>query len=151
MDARATGSAGAGRWSLVRAARRGSCPRCGQPTAFEAPARLAFACEACGLDFSALERGGRLGGVLTVLVAIVLMLVALGLEAALRPPLLLQAVVWVPVTIGAVIGTLRLFKIALLHAAYEARSGNPSGLEEKPALDLPVTSGTAEPRSETVR
>lgn len=111
-----------GQSGIIRAALLGLCPRCHEPTLFEAPARVALTCTSCGLDLGALERGGRLGGVLTALMAIVLMLIALGLEEMLRPPLWLQAAVWAPATVGAVIGGLRLFKTALLYASYQMRA-----------------------------
>ncbi|MGB3806132.1 MAG: DUF983 domain-containing protein [Erythrobacter sp.] len=91
---------------------------------FEAPARIAIACSRCGLDLGALERGGRFGGVLTALVAIVLMLIAIGIDEALRPPLWLQFAIWAPVTVFGVIGALRLFKTVVLYSAYEARHGS---------------------------
>jgi len=62
---------------------------------------------------------------LTALVAIVLMLLAVGLDEALSPPLWLQAAIWAPVTVFAVIGALRLFKTLLLYSAYEARMDKP--------------------------
>ncbi len=112
-----------GQSGIVRAALLGLCPRCAEATLFEAPARVALTCEACGLDLGALERGGRFGGVLTALVAILLMLAAVGVDMALDPPLWLQAAFWAPVTVVAVIGALRLFKTVLLCASYEHRKG----------------------------
>lgn len=56
---------------------------------------------------------------LTALVAVLLIMVAYGVEATLRPPLWLQAAFWAPVTVGLVIFTLRLFKTTLLYAGYE--------------------------------
>ncbi|MEE4289678.1 MAG: DUF983 domain-containing protein [Erythrobacter sp.] len=97
----------------------GSCPRCGARTLFEAPARVAMECSHCGLDFASLERGGRFAGMLTAIVAIVLILIAYAVEATLRPPLWLQAAFWAPVTVGVVIYALRLFKTLLLYAAHE--------------------------------
>lgn len=72
-----------------------------------------------------MERGGRFGGVLTAFVAIVLMMLAYGLDAALRPPLWLQAAIWAPVTVFGVIGALRLLKTTLLYASYEKDKGEP--------------------------
>ena len=66
-----------------------------------------------------LERGGRLAGLVTILVAAVLISIALAIEINFRPPLWLQAAVWAPVTVGVVIGVLRLFKTALLYRQYE--------------------------------
>ncbi|WP_299191850.1 DUF983 domain-containing protein [uncultured Erythrobacter sp.] len=90
---------------------------------FEAPARVALKCSDCELNLGALERGGRLGGVLTAFVAIVLMMIALGIEYALRPPIWLQAAFWAPVTVGVVIYSLRLFKTKLLYENFEELEG----------------------------
>lgn len=76
-------------------------------------------CSSCGLDYTKHERGGRVSGLFTVVVAIVLILIALGIENAFRPPLWLQAAFWAPVTVGTVIYALRLFKTVLLYAAFE--------------------------------
>lgn len=108
-----------GQSGLLRAALLGSCPRCGARTLFDAPASVAMKCSACELDFSGYERGGRFGGMLTAIVAIVLIMLAYGVEATLRPPLWLQAAFWAPVTVGTVIYSLRLFKTVLLYAAFE--------------------------------
>ncbi|WP_234027271.1 DUF983 domain-containing protein [Erythrobacter sp. KY5] len=86
---------------------------------FEAPARVALICSHCQLDLGALERGGRFAGVLTALIAIILIMIAYGIEATLRPPLWLQALVWAPLTVGVVIYALRFFKTTLLYASYE--------------------------------
>lgn len=107
--------------SLLKAAFYGICPHCGAKTLFEAPARVALTCSNCELDLGSLERGGRLGGVLTALVAIILILIAYGIETAFGPPLWLQAAFWAPVTVFGVIGALRVFKTALLYAAYETQ------------------------------
>lgn len=114
-----------GQSGIVRAALLGLCPRCGEPTLFEAPARVALECSECRLDLGTLERGGRFAGMLTVILAIVLMMIAVGIEAAFRPPLWLQAAFWAPVTVGGVIFALRLYKTLLLYAAYE-RQKEPS-------------------------
>jgi uncharacterized protein (DUF983 family) len=110
-----------GQPAIVRAALFGSCPRCGARTLFEAPARVALECSACGEDLASLERGGRLIGLVTALVAILFMFVALGFDKAFAPPLWLQAMIFAPLTIIGVIFALRLFKTVLLYAAYERR------------------------------
>ncbi len=114
-----------GQSGIVRAALLGLCPRCGGKTLFEAPARVAITCSQCELNLGALERGGRLAGVLTAFLAILLMLAALAIEAAFRPPLVFQAAFWAPVTMVTVIGSLRLFKTALLYAAFEGQETEP--------------------------
>ena len=108
-----------GQPGIVSAALSGLCPRCGAKTLFEGPARFAFQCSSCGLKLAELERGGRLAGLVTILVAAVLISIALAIEINFRPPLWLQAAVWAPVTVGVVISVLRLFKTALLYRQYE--------------------------------
>ena len=116
-----------GQPGLVRAALSGLCPQCGAPTLFEAPARIALECSSCGLKLAELERGGRLAGLLTILVAVLLIAIALGIESTFRPPILLQLVIWAPLTVMSVIGVLRLFKTALLYRQFEVWSGNGEG------------------------
>ncbi|WP_349512463.1 DUF983 domain-containing protein [Erythrobacter sp. NFXS35] len=108
-----------GQPGLVSAALSGLCPRCGAKTLFAAPALLADECAACGLDFLALERGGRFVGVVTMLFALVLILAALGIDAWLRPPLWLQLSFWAPVTVGAVVFALRFYKAMWVYHSYE--------------------------------
>ena len=112
-----------GQSGIVRAALLGLCPRCAERTLFEAPARVALTCSHCQLDLGALERGGRFAGVLTALVAVVLIMIAYAVEATLRPPLWLQAAFWAPVTVGTVIFVLRFFKTLMLYARYERQGG----------------------------
>ncbi|MEM9501835.1 MAG: DUF983 domain-containing protein [Pseudomonadota bacterium] len=107
---------------LWKSAMSGSCPRCGAPSLFEAPARVAIRCENCGLELATLERGGRFAGLVTILVAALLIALAIGVDITLRPPFWLQAAIWGPVTIVAVIGVLRFYKTALLYRQYELRA-----------------------------
>ncbi|WP_233997074.1 DUF983 domain-containing protein [Porphyrobacter sp. HT-58-2] len=86
---------------------------------FAAPAGLAEECSACGLDFLALERGGRFVGVVTMLLALVLIMAALGVDEWLRPPLWASFLFWAPVTVGSVIGVLRLYKTMWVYHQYE--------------------------------
>jgi len=108
-----------GQPGLVSAALSGLCPRCGAKTLFGALAGLAEQCSNCGLDLLALERGGRFVGVVTMLLALVLILAALGIDEWLRPPLWASLVFWAPVTVGTVIGFLRFYKTMWVYHQYE--------------------------------
>ncbi|MFM7404082.1 MAG: DUF983 domain-containing protein [Erythrobacter sp.] len=108
-----------GQPGIVSAALSGLCPRCGAKTLFAAPAGLAEACSHCGLDFLSLDRGGRFVGVVTMLVALVLILAALGVDEWLRPPLWASLLVWGPVTVGSVIAVLRLYKTMWVYHQYD--------------------------------
>jgi uncharacterized protein (DUF983 family) len=111
-----------GQSGLVPAALSGLCPRCGAKTLFAAPAALADQCRACGLDFLGLERGGRFVGVVTMLLALVLILAALAVDEWLRPPLWASFLFWGPVTVGAVIFGLRFYKTMWVYHQYEERA-----------------------------
>jgi uncharacterized protein (DUF983 family) len=110
-----------GRRALVEAALFGACPQCSERTLFEAPASIAIECSHCGLDFAKLERGARLAGLLTMVLAGGLIALALWIDGLVQFPLWLLALVWGPVTIATVLGALRFYKTALLYAAFEQR------------------------------
>ncbi len=106
-----------------QAALFGLCPRCGEKTLFETPAQFAMRCSVCQLPFGDLERGGRFAGLVTMVIAVLLILIAVWIENAFRPPLLLQFVVWAPLTVIVVLGSLRMMKVAPFLEAYEQRYG----------------------------
>ena len=110
-----------GQPGLLSAALSGLCPRCGAKTLFAAPAALADECANCGLDVHSLERGGRFVGVVTMLLALVLIMAALGVDEWLRPPLWLSFLFWGPVTAGAVVFGLRFYKTMWVYHQYEER------------------------------
>ena len=107
-----------GQSGLFQAALFGLCPNCGSPTLFAAPARVAWRCSACQQELAALERGGRLAGLLTIAVAALLITAAIAVVELLRPPLWLQVIVWAPLTVTAVLGGLRLFKTARVYRQF---------------------------------
>ena len=111
-----------GQPGLVSAALSGLCPRCGARTLFAGPALLAEACSACGLDILALERGGRFVGVLTMVLALVLILAALAVDEWMRPPLWASFLFWGPVTVASVVFALRFWKTMWVYHQYEERS-----------------------------
>ncbi len=108
---------------LSDAAWRGLCPRCGAKTLFEAPAQLAIKCSSCDLPFAELEGSGRFAGMFTAIIAIVLIMLATGLDMWLQPPFWLQIALWLPLTVAVVLGSLRVFKTLPLLAAYQRRYG----------------------------
>jgi uncharacterized protein (DUF983 family) len=108
-----------GQPGLVSAALSGLCPRCRAKTLFAAPAALADECSSCGLNIISLERGGRFVGVVTMLLALVLIMAALGVDEWLRPPLWASLLFWAPVTIASVIGGLRFYKTMWVYHQYE--------------------------------
>jgi uncharacterized protein (DUF983 family) len=54
------------------------------------------------------------GGLITAL--------AIGIDIVLRPPLWVHVLLWVPITVGAVVGSLRVAKAMLLALEYRNRA-----------------------------
>lgn len=105
-----------GQPGVTRAALFGSCPCCGARSLWAGPAMLAPCCRCCGAAFAAHEPRGRTLYLFVLPVTVLLMVAAVRLDDALHPPLWLQALLWPPVVVLAVVGTLRLAKAAVLMA-----------------------------------
>jgi uncharacterized protein (DUF983 family) len=104
---------------------RGLCPRCAAPTLFQTFLRFAPRCRACGLDFSAFNVGDGPAAFLTLIVGTIVTILAIALELAADPPVWVHVVLWVPLTLILVVGSLRLAKAALLALEFrnQAREG----------------------------
>lgn len=103
---------------LVRIALGGLCPRCGAKTLFAGMTRFAARCSNCGLDFDSFNVGDGPAAFLTLILGTVIVTLAIALELTVHPPFWVHAVIWLPVTIAAVIGSLRLAKAALIAVEY---------------------------------
>lgn len=112
------------------AAARGLCPRCGSKTLFQGPAAFTPRCRVCGLDFSAFNVGDGPAAFLTLIVGALITALAIGLELAVGLPLLVHALLWFPITIVAVIFSLRFAKGLLLALEYRSRAGEGRKADE---------------------
>lgn len=110
---------------LLAAAALGACPQCSAPTLFVGPVRFAPSCRSCGLDFEQFNVGDGPAAFLTLIIGAVMVAMALVLELKVHPPLWLHILLWTPLTVAAVIGSLRVAKGALLTLEYrnKAREG----------------------------
>jgi uncharacterized protein (DUF983 family) len=99
---------------VIDAALQGLCPRCGSKTLFAGIIRFAPSCRTCGLDFSAFNVGDGPAAFLTLIIGTVVTVFAIVVELSLEPPLWVHSILWVPLTLGLVLGSLRLAKAALL-------------------------------------
>ena len=111
--------------SLVQTALAGRCPRCGQRTLFAGLIRFAPKCRACGLDFAAFNVGDGPAAFLILIVGALVTALAIVLKLTLAPPTWVHVLLWPPVILAAVLGSLRLSKAALLALEYRhsAREG----------------------------
>ena len=113
--------------SLVAAALKCRCPRCGEGKLYDGLLAVAPRCTACGLDFAGQDAGdGATVFVVLILGAIVVGL-AIVVEILFAPPLWVHIVLWTPVIIGGAIAMLRPLKAGLIALQYRHRAlGGPA-------------------------
>ena len=104
--------------SLVMAAIKGTCPKCGAITLFRGWIAFAPKCRACGLDFGAFNVGDGPAAFPTLIVGAMVVIGAVSLQLRISPPLWVHILIWPAITFGLVIGGLRVGKAALLQSEY---------------------------------
>jgi uncharacterized protein (DUF983 family) len=108
--------------SILQAALRCRCPRCGNGKLFKGLLTLRPMCPACGLDFGQSDTGDAGAvGVIMVLGAVVIAM-ALWVEFHFSPPLWVHAVLWPLVTVSLAVLITRPVKAALVAAQFRHRS-----------------------------
>jgi uncharacterized protein (DUF983 family) len=92
---------------------------------FDGIAAFAPKCRACGLDFAAFNVGDGPAAFLTLIVGALITGLAIGFELAVKPPFWIHFLLWIPITMIAVGGSLRFSKGMLLALEYknQAREG----------------------------
>ena len=112
----------------MQVAARGLCPRCGAKTLFAGPLRFVPQCPACGLDFAAFNVGDGPAAFLILVIGAAITALALTLHLGFSPPVWVHILLWPPVTVAAVMISLRLAKGGLLALEYRnsAREGSIS-------------------------
>jgi uncharacterized protein (DUF983 family) len=106
----------------AQAALRGLCPRCGAPGLFSGAVAFSPRCAGCGLDFSQFNVGDGPAAFLIMIVGAIVTGLAVALELSVNPPIWVHILLWLPVTLGLVLGLLRLAKAALLVLEYRNRA-----------------------------
>ncbi len=104
---------------------KGACPRCGATTLFEGPVKFTSRCRACGLDYAEFNVGDGPAAFLTLIVGGLVVGLALFVELSFSPPFWVHILLWLPLTVVAVLYGLRLAKGILLALEYRnaAREG----------------------------
>jgi uncharacterized protein (DUF983 family) len=108
----------------------GRCPNCGEGHLFEGFLRIAPTCEACGFDLKTADTGD---GPAVFVILIGGFLVAFGAvftEIAFSPPIWLQLLIWLPLTILVCGALLRPFK-GLLIAAQFTNKAREAGRDDR--------------------
>lgn len=107
---------------------KGLCPRCGARTLFAGWARFADTCRACGLRIADFNVGDGPAAFLTLVLGTIVVALAIVLELSLTPPWWVHVLLWTPLTVAGVLGSLRVTKGWLLAMEYRnaAREGRRS-------------------------
>jgi len=111
--------------TITRSALFGLCPDCGQKTLFANFTHFADTCRASGLDYTKYNVGDGPAAFLTLIVGGLVLALALIVELGFHPPIWVHFIVWFPLTIGAVVGALRVSKgiLLILEHRNQAREG----------------------------
>ncbi|WP_443029294.1 DUF983 domain-containing protein [Sphingomonas sp. TDK1] len=100
----------------------GCCPRCGAKTLFRSFTAFADRCSACGLQFSDFNVGDGPVVFLTLGIGAMVTILALWVEFGLSPPFWAHLLLWPPVTLALVVGSLRVAKGLLLALEFRNRA-----------------------------
>lgn len=104
---------------------KGLCPRCGTPGLFAGMVRFVPRCRSCGLDYAGFNVGDGPAAFLIMIVGGLIVALAIVTELNFHPPIWVHILLWLPLTIVAVVGSLRIAKGLLLALEYQgaAREG----------------------------
>ena len=112
-----------GQPGIASAALFGLCPMCGARGLFDGPTKFAPRCRICGLDFARFNVGDGPAAFITLIVGAAVTGLAIWLELSWQPPFWVHVLLWVPLTVVAVIWGLRAGKAALLAAEFQRKAG----------------------------
>ena len=113
--------------SLLAAALRGDCPRCGERTLFAGWVAFAPDCRACGLDFAGFNVGDGPAAFLILIVGAILTGAAIAVELGFSAPWWVH-LAWIPIGAALTIGSLRLAKALLIAREYQTGAREGRGL-----------------------
>jgi len=111
-----------GQPSIAKAALFGLCPQWGSNSLFAGLGQCADTCANCHLDFSSYNVGDGPAALLTMGIGALIILLALVVDSAFRPPFWVHVIIWVPFTAALTVITLRMAKAALLAAEHHNRA-----------------------------
>jgi uncharacterized protein (DUF983 family) len=98
----------------ISAGLRGRCPECGEGDLFAGFLKVAKRCGSCGADLSKADSGDGPAVFVMFVVGFIVVPLALVFEVALRPPIWLHMVVWLPLAAALTLLLLRPFKGVLI-------------------------------------
>jgi uncharacterized protein (DUF983 family) len=99
------------------------CPKCGQGDLYKPGLTLSLRneCEVCGLDLSKNDSADGPAVFLIFILGFLLVPLALMLDAAIRPPLWVHALLWSLVALSLTVGMLRPLKAYIIALQFKHR------------------------------
>ena len=97
------------------------CPRCGEGRVFRGFLTVAETCDVCGLSISRHDAGDGPAVFVILILGFLVVGLAILVEATMKPPLWVHAVVWPPFILIGAIAMLRPLKATLLALQYRHR------------------------------
>ena len=108
--------------SLLQAALRCRCPRCGEGKLFTGLLTVRPACAVCGLDLTQADTGDGAAAFIILILGAIMVALAFWVEFRFNPPLWVHALLWPSLTIPAAILLMRPIKAALVFQQYSRRA-----------------------------
>ena len=100
--------------SVLAAALRCRCPRCGEGKLYDGLLKVAPRCSVCGLDLAAEDTGDGAAVFVVLILGALVVGLAILVEVKFAPPFWVHIVLWTPVIIGGAIAMLRPLKAWLI-------------------------------------
>jgi uncharacterized protein (DUF983 family) len=107
----------------------GRCPNCGDGALFDGFLKVAPRCEACGFDLARADSGDGPAVFVILIAGFIAAFGVLITEIALRPPIWVHLVVWLPIAAALCLALLRPVK-GLMIAAQFANRASEAGRDD---------------------
>lgn len=108
--------------SPIAAGLRGRCPRCGEGRMFDGYLTIAKRCERCELDYGFADAGDGPAVFVMFIVGFVVVGLAMWVEFAYEPPMILHLALWFPLTAILSLALVRPLKGVLVALQYHHRA-----------------------------
>jgi uncharacterized protein (DUF983 family) len=102
---------------------RCACPRCGEGKLYDGLMTPAKACTACGLDYAFIDAGDGPAVFVILILGFIVTGLALVVETAFSPPLIVHMIVWTPLIIAGSIWSLRFMKAMMIALQFRTKAG----------------------------
>lgn len=94
------------------------CPNCGEGPLFDGYLKVAARCEACGFDLKAADSGDGPAVFVILIAGFIVAFAALFVEIAVRPPIWVHMIIWLPLTLVLSLALVRPLKGVMLAAQF---------------------------------